>query len=86
MLLEKAVITLKPELIPKLRGWSDEGMKKAIERLEDQEFTWVKDVEKLVPTAGGYEYERIENNEVKNIIQKIISKRKNQYYDLSKIF
>ncbi|NVM17901.1 MAG: hypothetical protein HWN80_09300 [Candidatus Lokiarchaeota archaeon] len=77
MLLEKAVITPKPELILGLKGWSTFKMRKAIERLKDQEFSWAKDVEKLVPTAGGYEHERIENTEVKSIIQKIISKRKN---------
>ncbi len=77
MLLEKAVITLKPEPILKLKGWSKVNMKKAIERLKDREFSWAKDVEKLVPTAGGYEHERIEGSELKNIIQKIISKRKN---------
>ncbi len=52
-------------------------MRKVIERLKDQDFSWAQDIEKLVPTAGGYEYERIESNEVKNIIQKIISERKN---------
>jgi hypothetical protein len=77
LLLEKAVLTLKPELILKLKGWSDKNMKIAIERLKDREFSWAKDVEKLVPTAGGYEHERIESSEVKNIIQRIISKRKN---------
>lgn len=77
MLLEKAVINLKPELILKLKGWSDENRKTAIERLEDQEFSWAQDIEKLVPTARGYEHERIESSELKNIIQKIISKRKN---------
>ena len=51
-------------------------MKKAIERLEDREFSWAKDVEKMVPTAGGYEHERIESSELKTIIQKVISKRK----------
>ena len=51
-------------------------MKKAIERLLDQEFSWANNVEKLVPTAGGYEHERIESREVKSIIQKIISSRK----------
>jgi len=76
LLLEKAVITLKPELILKLKGWSNENMKKAIERLKDREFSWAKGVEKLVPTAGGYEHERIESSELKNIIQMIISKRK----------
>lgn len=76
LLLEKAVITLKPELILKLKGWSDENMKKATERLKDREFSWAKDVEKLVPTAGGYEYERIEISDVNNIIQKITSRRR----------
>ncbi len=76
LLLEKAVSTLKPELILKLKGWSDENRKKAIGRIKDREFSWAKDVEKLAPTAGGYEHERIESSEVKNIIQKIISKRK----------
>jgi len=77
MLLEKAVITLKPEPLLKLKGWSAAKTRKAIERLKDQDFSWAQDIEKLVPTAGGYEYERIESNEVKNIIQKIISERKN---------
>ena len=77
MLLEKAVITLKPEPLLKLKGWSAVKMRKVIERLKDQDFSWAQDIEKLVPTAGGYEYERIESNEVKNIIQKIISERKN---------
>jgi len=77
MLLEKAVVTLKPESLLKLKGWTEESMKNAIERLKDREFSWAKDVEKLVPTAGGYEHERIESSEVKNIIQRIISKRKN---------
>jgi hypothetical protein len=77
MLLEKAVITLKPELILKLKGWSEKNMKKAIERINDRDFSWAKDVEKGVPTAGGYENERIEHSDVKSIIQNIISKRKN---------
>jgi hypothetical protein len=76
MLVENAVITLKPESLHKLKGWSDEKIRKVIERLKDPEFSWAKDVEKLVPTAGGYEHERIGSSEVKNIIQKIISKRK----------
>ena len=77
MLLEQAIITLKPELLLKLKGWSADKMRKAIERLKDQDFSWAQDVEKLVPTAGGYDYERIQSTEVKKIIQKIISKRKN---------
>lgn len=76
LILEKAVTTLKPELILKLKGWPDENMKKATERLKDREFSWANNVEKLVPTAGGYEHERIESSEVKSIIQKIISRRK----------
>ncbi|GAG50183.1 unnamed protein product [marine sediment metagenome] len=76
MLLEKAVTTLKPRLILKLKGWSNQNMKKAIEKLKDQEFSWATNVEKLVPTAGGYEYERIESGEVKSIIQKITSRRR----------
>jgi hypothetical protein len=76
LLLEKAVLTLKPELVLKLKGWSDENRKKAIGRIKDREFSWAKDVEKLVPTAGGYEHERIEISDVKNIIQKITSRRR----------
>jgi len=76
LLLEKTVITRKPDLILKLKGWSDENMKKAIERLKDREFSWANNVEKLVPTAGGYEHERIKSSEVKSIIQKITSRRK----------
>ena len=77
MLMEKAVLTLKPEILLKLKGWSAVNMRRAIERLKDQEFSWAQDIEKLVPTAGGYEHERIESTEVKSTVQKIISKRKN---------
>ena len=51
-------------------------MMKAIERLKDQDFSWVNNVEKLVPTAGGYEHERIESADVQSVIQKIITRRK----------
>ena len=81
MLLEKAVITLKPELILKLKGWSDQNMKRAIERLKDREFSWTKDIEKLVPTAGGYEYERIEHSEAKRVIQEILNERERRILD-----
>jgi len=76
LLMEKAVLTLKPELLLKLKGWSAIKMRKAIERLKNQDFSWAKDVEKLIPTAGGYDNERIESSEVMSIVQKIISRRK----------
>jgi hypothetical protein len=80
-ILEKAVITFNPELILKLKGWSKECMKRAIDRINDREFSWAKDVEKGVPTAGGYENERIEHNEAKRVIQEILNERERRIID-----
>ena len=74
-LLEKAVYTLDHSLLYKLRGWSKESIQKAIKRLADEKFTWAKEIEKCIPTAKGYESERISEEEVKKIIQDIIKQR-----------
>jgi len=51
------------------------SIKKAKKRLKAENFKWAKGIEECIPTAKGYEYERINASEIKKIIQDIIKQR-----------
>jgi hypothetical protein len=70
-LLEKAVHTKNHELLYHLRNWDKEDIKRAINRLKDYKFTWVKEIERYLPTAEGYDYVRISKKETNLIIKGI---------------
>ncbi len=74
LLLEKAVF-LNPNILNNLKGWAKKSIKKAKKRLNDENFKWSKGIEEYIPTAKGYEYERIIAGKTKKIIQDIIRQR-----------
>ena len=74
-ILEKAVYTHDHNVLYDLKNWQKKDIEKAINRLEDNKFTWAKKLEKYLPNANGYEYERI-NAKEKDLIIKRIRKRK----------
>lgn len=74
IILEEAIYNQNHNVLYDLKNWSKEDINKAKNRLKDNKFTWTKKLEKYLPTANGYEHERI-NAKEKDLIVKRIRKR-----------
>jgi len=74
LILEKAIFTQNHKVLYDLKNWAEGDINNAINRLEDTKFTWARKLEKYLPTANGYENERI-NAKEKDVIIKRIRKR-----------
>ncbi len=75
ILLEKAVYTQNHEVLYDLKNWSIDDIYRALERLKDDSFSWAKRIEDYLPTADGYNRNRIDDEERESIIRRIIDKR-----------
>lgn len=76
ILIQKAVYTHKAEILYSLENWKKDDVNRAITRLNDNSFLWCKGIEQYLPTAGGYDYERIVPKQTEEIIHNILNKRK----------
>jgi len=74
--LEKAVYTQNHKLLYDLKNWIREDIEGAIDRLKDAKFIWAKNIEKYLPTAEGYDYERISAKETNSIIKEIKNRKR----------
>lgn len=75
-ILEKAVYSQNHELLYELKNWITEDTNRVIDRLKDKTFSWAKKIEKYLPTAEGYEQQRINAKETESIIKKILNRKK----------
>lgn len=74
-ILEDAVCSKNPETLRDLENWGEEDKQRAVLRLKDHKFSWAEDIQKYIPTAEGYDYKKINEEQVKKIINEIIKNK-----------
>ncbi|MHA1669969.1 MAG: hypothetical protein ACTSV5_05250 [Promethearchaeota archaeon] len=73
--LEDAVYSKNPKKLRKLINWEEDDIQKVIDRLNDFTFSWASNIQKYLPTAEGYDYKRIDMEDVNLIIKEILEYR-----------
>ncbi|TFG10240.1 MAG: hypothetical protein EU535_08420 [Promethearchaeota archaeon] len=84
-IIELAVLTLDADILHNLVSWSKESIAKATKRLYDVNFEWANGIHECIPTAKGYEYERISAFETDEVIERILQERKLRLKDKERI-
>lgn len=80
-ILEDSIYFLRPDLLNDLENWSKENKNKVKLRLLKSNFSWAKGIEESIPLTKEYANKKVEQSEVKRVIQEILNERERRIID-----